>query len=697
MKLSAAAAIERIINPRSVVVIGANDRPHSMTSGPLVNLARHGFSGKAFAVNPKRETVLGIPSFPRVAALPEVPDTAVLVVSAGQVPQVLEECASFGIATATVIASGFDEGAVGKEGDALGREVRDVLDRTGLRLLGPNTAGLMNVVDNYVPRAVVNHPATLKPGRVGIVTQSGGLSNTLFNRALVNDVGIAYCVATGNQMDLGLWDIADFMVDDPRVSTILTIIEGFKQPERFEEVATRAARAGKPIVALKLGTTDAGGRMAATHSGALAGSAMVQAAVMDELGVIRAHDIDQLWEVAQLLDRWPTPGPIRTAGVITSSGGAGIIAADALSSASIDLPLPSPASEAALRVLFPAATINNPLDSAAVLASRGTGTTEQLVAGFAADPAFDMTLLTIPVSAWVATLPEQLEGLRSSGASRIAISVFTAGEHTEQCMSLLRASGFPIFEDATRAAAATRLVSLYAEWRAPLAPPAPPKSALPPVADEDVPMPYWLARQALERIGVPFNDAELVTDVEAAVGAARRIGYPVSLKLSSAKVIHKLAAKAIYLFIRDDAGARAAAEALLAVQQPLGPFAEGEGIVVEQYVESLLAAFVGGHRDPEFGPMIMVGLGGSLAEAYGDVCHVRCPVDREQAARALASTRFGKIIGRMPGAGEALTNLVARMSSYFAASPNVRSFDINPVLVRSDGRLAAVDGRIQSD
>ena len=240
--LNAADALESIVRPQSVVVVGANEVEGKLTSGSVRNLLGHKYAGRLYVVNPNRSDVYGVKTLPSVADLPEVPDTAVIVLSATRAVQALAECAQHGIRTATLVAAGFGE-AGGAAGGARARQALvEILERTGVRILGPNTAGLLNLADGYVPRASHNHPEDLLPGRIGIVAQSGGLCNTLVNRSISNGVGIAMAISTGNQLDLDLWDVGDYLLTQPSVDVITTIIEGFSAPAKFVAFAQPGPR-----------------------------------------------------------------------------------------------------------------------------------------------------------------------------------------------------------------------------------------------------------------------------------------------------------------------------------------------------------------------------------------------------------------------------------------------------------------------
>jgi len=692
-RLDARAALDRIIRPKSVVVIGANETVGGMPSAPVRNLLRHRYPGRISVVNPSRRSVFGVPSVPSVADLPDVPDTAVLVVGAGRVPAALRECAAHGIRTATVIAAGFDEGAAAAAGGSAGSELLAVLAETGMRILGPNTAGLLNLADSYVPRGSLNHPPRLRVGRVGIVTQSGGLCNILLNRAMANGVGVGLAVACGNQLDLSLWDVADHALGDAGIDVLLTVVEGFKDPARFVEVARRARDVGKPLAVLKLGASEAGRRMVETHSGALAGSAEVHRTVFDELNVIAADDLDQLWEVAALLSAWgPPSGGIERLGVITLSGGDGAIIADEVSRLGMSLPVPSEDVMAATAEAFPGVNVDNPFDSQAATAVAGAGGWPEQIAAVAADPGFDAVLVSLPVLATpdtVPVIPPHLAGITASGCARAAVSMWTAGVDTDPALDVLRESSLPVFENSVRA---LRAIAAYGRYGAGLQRPWPAGLNASAAAGPGVPVPYWTARERLAALGVPLNAARLVHSVEDAVAAAEALGYPVTVKLSATAVSHKAAGGGLRLYLRTPDAVREATADLLARHAAFGP---GEGVVVEQHEHGVLSAFLGGHRDPEFGPFILVGLGGGLAEPYADIGRASCPATPARLETVLGATTFGGLLAREPVAHAALRDLAVRLSEAFAADPALASFDLNPILVRADGSLVAVDARVE--
>jgi len=686
------AALESIIRPSSVVVIGANESLGKLTSGTVSNLLRHGYAGRLHVVNPNRDQVFGIPTLRSLDDLPEVPDTAVIVLGARHVAATIDACGEFGIQTATVVASGFGEGGARTDGDAAVESLTASLARTGIRILGPNTAGLLNISDNYVPRASQNHPVELMAGRVGIVTQSGGLCNTLLNRAQAHKVGVGLAVSTGNQMDLDLWDVGQYMLADDTIVVIVTIIEGFGDSAKFVRFAKEATEAGKPVVALKLGTSEAGRRAVQTHSGSMAGASSVHRAVLRDLNVVQVDELDELWEVASLFTSWGMPSvPMTKLGIITPSGGDGVIAADEASRLGLRVPEPSHATCEAFARVIPGGHPRNPFDTQAALVESPPETLTAQIELVAGDADADATLLALPVLATpfaLSALGPHLDGISQARPPRVAVSLWSAGGSTQDALEAVRAQGWPSFNGSVRA---VRAIAHYASYTAGMHRPSGDWTGIVEERSSTL-LTYWDARRVLQESGVPFNVANIVHDVEDAMRVAKNFDGPVTLKLSTTEFTHKADVGAVLPYLVDDTAIRHGAERLLDMLTQRGG---GEGLVVEDYVDSVFPVFLGAHRDPEFGPILLVGLGGGFAEAYGDVARISCPASAVQVKAALENTKLVALLRKYPVAFDSLVRLGADLSLRMALDPTWASFDLNPLLVRADSSMLAVDARIQ--
>lgn len=694
--LAAYEAFRQILSPRSVVMIGASDRPGTMPAAAMENLRRHGFSGSVHVVNPNRDTVYGHRSYPRVFDLPEVPDTAVVLTGAGHVAGALTQAADFGIRSAIVVAAGFNEGAAGADGAAHTRALQEAVSTSGIRVLGPNTTGVLNALDGYVPKASLNHPADLVAGDLAIVGQSGAMSNALTNRAVRSGLGVGYLVATGNQIDLDVWDAADYVLRDSRIRSLLLMLESVGDVAKMRSVAATARELGKPIACLKLGTSDIGRAVVSNHSGALAGAAEVQKAALAREGVVTVTTLDELCELGALFQHWgPPEAAAREICILSTSGGDAAMGADVAERVGLRLPPPSPATAEMVGREFSFASAANPFDTTAEFLGR-PGLFRAGLEAFLADPAFDAAVLSvmIPLGLFTADLQDDVASAVTAGTGprRLAMALRSGPGDDPGTLSRLFAHGIPVFEGietAVRAvadydrSASLRRAATGAER------PAPPSSAEPPVGASRT---YWLDRAALAEAGVRFNQARLVDTAEAAVEAAEELGYPVVLKLSTAGSGHKLKSGGVRLFLTSQDAVAAGARDLLTHLVP--DRAAGVGLVVERQVSGIAELFVGAHRDPELGPFLIVGAGGTWTEAMRDVAYVPLPGTDHDITEALTSTRLGRGLAGHGVPLGLLAEAAGLAAAWFEGHPEVTSLDLNPMLVLHDGGVVAVDARL---
>jgi acyl-CoA synthetase (NDP forming) len=422
----------------------------------------------------------------------------------------------------------------------------------------------------------------------------------------------------------------------------------------------------------------------------------VQLSLMRENGVIVVDELDELWETGQLFDRWPLGSPsardhAHSLGISTYSGGDGALAVDAAEADGLSCPPPAPATREKLSGLFELAQPGNPFDLTGEVIDKpeliGPAT-----AALIADDTFDLFLMAVP--AWSGhfakwTLGPALEEVAKQPDKRVAVSLWSAGGITAEAEALVLDAGLPLFDGSQRA---VRAMGRYADFIAGSGRWQPAQltehvCATTASDQRSTVHDYWTSRMLLSGAGIPFNEARLVNSADEAVDAAEQLGYPVTLKLSSSAIVHKAAAGGVRLYLPDHASVRQAAEQLLAS-------GSGADLVVESFTPSVAMALLGGHRDVEFGPVVVAGLGGGYAEAYRDVAHVRCPADPVEVMRALARTTFGRMLGVGSERFNRIVDLIAVASSWFADHPEVDSFDINPVLLGLDAHLVAVDARV---
>ena len=398
-------AIARMLRPASVAVIGASADPGKTAGRPIAYLDKHGYAGRIYPVNPKVDRIGAWTCYPDIASLPVVPDVAMVLLGAERAEQAVRELAAQGCGAAIVLASGYSE--TGEEGGQ--RQQRLVEAAGGMRLLGPNTIGLVNLTDNIVlsPSGALEMDH-FPVGSIGVVSQSGGILGSVLSRAAARGIGLSKLISTSNEVDLGLADFIDHLVDDPATSVIALYIESVRQPEKFRAACLKAARAGKPVVAFKIGRSEAGARAAVSHTGAMAGSDRMYDALFRQLGVIRVQHFSDLLDVPAALATGRRLHGNRVA-ILTSTGGAGTLVSDELGLASFETPAPDAATAAALRALnsgTEAVLDRNPID--VTLAGLRPDLLRGAIKTLLASPTYDA--LTIIVGSSGLAQPELMAG-----------------------------------------------------------------------------------------------------------------------------------------------------------------------------------------------------------------------------------------------------------------------------------------------
>lgn len=687
------SSLETLLRPRSVAVIGATQDIRTYAGAPLHNLSGHGFKGAVYPVNPNRQEVQGIRCYPSVLDIPGEVDTAVITVPSRAVVGVLEQCVAKGLRSATIVASGFGEDAGGPEGQAREAELKAVIRRSGIRVLGPNTTGLANLADGYVPRAAYNQfdADHVRSGATALISQSGACGNIVFNRGQANGLGIGLSVATGDQVDIDLWEMGEVVLADGRFQTLMVIAETMGDPVRFERVARQAASQGKLLALLKLGRSDQGRRAVMTHSGSLAGDSAVQSAAMRQMGVVEVHDLDELWQLALLADTWgpPSERPGRL-GVISLSGGEGALTADRCSELGIELPPPSPVFAETIAANFAYASAGNPFDPSGEVLSRP----EKLrlaVRAFLETNDFTEVLFSSPVlrdeqaERQLAEVPAFLAQPRPN----LCFSFWNAGDLTRAQERILRATGQPVFAGSGSAIRAIALYRRAGARRRALPAAAPPGGA----GDLPAGARYWDVRSVIGALGLRVPPAHLVRRPEDIASAAAAVGFPLVMKANVTSSVHKMANGLLAIGIRSQEEAGAAFVSLSGA----GERFDADGVVVEASATGGLEVLIGATRDPDFGGTLLFGSGGSAVEYLRDAAiAVARYVDSEEAQEIVRRTRIGGFIeAQVPEVAVDLAKILAAVGTWFEANRQLASLDLNPLIVDArTGTVTCVDARV---
>jgi acetyltransferase len=691
--MSAANRLEALLRFRSVAVAGASDQPGRLGSLPLQFLRKFDYRGDVFPINPKLADVMGFKCHPSLSSIGRPIDLLIVAIAAERIPALLDDAEPGQVGFALVLSSNYAE--AGDDGARMQRELVDLATRKRIRLIGPNSVGVVNLWDRTVASiSQVFDRADLAPGPVAFVTQSGAVGTAITALAREQGIGIGYFVSTGNEADLEFSDFCDAFIDDPRVSVIAGYVESVRDGAKFQRIARRALEAGKPIVLAKVGTTDVGGRAVRSHTGALAGADDVYEAVFATHAVVRADSIESLIDRLKVFVAYPQTSNAAhrsRVGVLSHSGGAGVMMADAAVNLGLEMPAPSAGLVRALRERLPAyAALNNPIDMTANVIFD-----PQAMAGSVLDAArsgdYDAVMLCVNLI-WRQgdALAEALVAAREATETPLAVAWIAA---LPGPLQRLAHAGVPVFSDpvrCVRALAARLQWQRDRHWILEATPVAVPQRTEGASDDDPLAQQSWLARR-----GIPIMEATLVRGHDDARRAARDIGYPVAAKLMAPSLPHKSDVGGVVLDIADDDALARAVDSLLAI-----PCADRNGVLIQKMAGDADAVelFTGFTQDPVFGPIVVFGVGGIFVEIVRDVVMRPAPFDVQTAQRLIRGARFFPLLagarGRAPCDIDAIAALLARVSLLAAEHPSLHSLDFNPVIASPRG-LVVVDFKLE--
>jgi len=680
-----------LFEPRSVAIYGASSDPRKIGGRPLDFLKRSGFAGALYPINPKTAQIQGLPAFASLAAAPGPVDLAVIAVPAPAVVAAVEDCTRHGVRGAVILSSGFAE--AGGEGVQWQQRLAEIARESGMRIVGPNCLGIINagvgLLATFSPTAA---DSGLTRGGVSVVSQSGAFGGYCLGLLRQRGIGLNLWITTGNQSDVDFADCVEHFVDDPATRVIVGYLEGATDGHRLIATLERAQRCGKPVVVMKVGSSEAGAAAAASHTASLAGADAVYEGVFRQYGVYRARTIDELFDVAYACSTARSRPAGDRLGLVTISGGVGVLMADAAAPLGLDVaPMPDDA-QRELKALLPFAGTRNPVDTTAHILNDMSlfqknlelvlerGNYDQLIV-------FLSTVGLVPGISL--ELIAQLRHVLARFPDRL-VTISTLSDPSVR--KLYEAEGMMVFDDparAVRVAAALRHFARVAT-RAGSGAPAPelPHGALPvpSTAVNEV-----AAKALLASAGIPVVRELVAATADAAAGSADEIGYPVVLKIASADIAHKSEIGGVIVGLRDEAQVRAAFGTLMQRAEHHAPRARLDGVVVARMAGQGVETILGVVRDPVFGPVVMFGLGGVFVEAFKDVAFRVAPFGVDE-ARAMINEVKGRILltglrGQPPSDENALADAIAALSVYAAHhEADIESIDINPFVVLAQGQ-----------
>lgn len=687
-------AISRLLKPRSVAIIGASADSGKTAGRPVSYLIKHGFSGDIYPVNPKVSSIGGLTCYPDVASLPAVPDVGIVLLGAERAHLAVRDLAARGAAAAIVLASGYAE--AGEEG---ARRQKQLIEAAGsMRILGPNTIGLVNLTDNIVLSATGALEMDHFPvGSIGVVSQSGGILGSLLSRAAARGIGLSKLISTSNEVDLELADFIDELIDDDATKVIAVYVEAVRHPAKFRAAALKAAHAGKPVVAFKIGRSEAGAKAAVSHTGALAGADRMYDALFKQTGVIRAQTFGELLDIPCALSTGRVLRGNRVA-ILTSTGGAGTLVSDSLGVSGFDAPPPDPETAAALRALQTgdhAALDRNPID--VTLAGLQPDLLRGAIKTLLASPSYDA--LTIIVGSSGLAMPELMAGaiedcLPLSDKPVIAY----VSPHAPEIVALLTQRGVPAFAAAESCTAAFAGM-LQASQRKPCDET---RAAAANVAVDDFPsgsLDEAQAKQLFARFGLTCAREVIVETPVEAERAALELGAKVVLKILSGEITHKTEVGGVAVNLTSDqVGARLVAMAD-EVEGKAG--VRPSRFLVQEMVKGGTEMIVGTHRDP-LGTAILVGMGGVTAELFKDTTMRLLPAHgglcRDDAMEMVRDLKTWPLLdgfrGRPKADTKALATAIVAFSEMIAQlGDRLIEAEINPLFVLPTGQgVRAADG-----
>ena len=686
---TARTALDALLKPRSVAVIGASDRGN--VGGRIYrNMLACGFDGPVWPVNPNYPTVGGVRCWPDIDALPEPPDCIALAVPYANVFEPLEAAIACGVSSAVVVADGFADHNT-EAGRARQVRLQHLAEGGDMAVNGPNCMGIVSL-HHGLATAFTNLPENLVKGGVSVVSQSGGLINATMELGINRGLGFNYLISAGNEAVVTSADYISWLADDPNTSVIVNILEGVRDGRAYRNALARAA-AKKPVVVLKLGRTDAGRAAAVAHTGCLAGPQAAFDAIFSESGVARVETIDAMIEAANLFSNAKLPRGDRVF-ILSVSGGAAVLAGDLARKAGLRLPpLTQATSDKLGEILGVSRPFTNPMDVVGAPRLVAGDNLTRCLRVLDKDPSIDAIAFVLVVqretSASHRVLHEQFHAM----VPTMKTPVVMVSEMTWHPAKMPRAGGPPVAATLDDGLLALGQLIDHGIYRRRKRTPQPHWSLPPP--NLDLPSGRLLTEpesiDILENFGFPVAPWAFAKNAAEAARAAQLIGFPVAVKAVVGGLVHKIDAGGVRLELRNATGVRRACGEIAAAVALAVPNSKIDGYMIQEMVPGGVEMILGTVFDPQFGPLLMVGTGGSLAEIAGDTALGLAPIDAKQARAMIRDLKADRLLQGYRGAPTAdrtaLVNVMVRLSRFAAAcSEKIDEIDLNPVMVLPKGR-----------
>ncbi|MBT9150780.1 MAG: Succinate--CoA ligase (ADP-forming) subunit alpha [candidate division WS2 bacterium] len=691
--------LDYFFNPKSVAVIGVSRKPNKVGYVVFRNIIQYGFQGKVFPVNPKADEILGYKCFPDIIHIKEDIDLAVIVIPAKFVPSTIDECGKKGVKGVIVISAGFKE--TGYEGSQLEKEIVKIANRYNIRILGPNCLGIINTVSGLNASFAAGMP---NKGSLALASQSGALLTSILDWALSEEIGFSEFVSLGNKADLNEIDFLRAWKDDPDSKVILLYLEGVRDGQEFINISREVGKV-KPLIVIKSGGTSAGARAASSHTGTLAGADVAYGAAFHQAGIIRAQSIEEWFDFAVALASQPLPQGPRI-GIITNAGGPGTMATDAIEKAGLRLAtLNKNTVDLLIENLPPAANFYNPVD---VLGDAQSDTYRISIEALLEDSNVDGVVAILAPQAMTDIVNiSKAVGEASRKYNKPILCSFMGGREMKAGIDSLKKYSVPNYSSPERAISAFKVMVKYKQWKEM------PYQTIKKIRGDKrkvaeiisrarkesrVNLGEIEAKEIISAYGFTIPQSKLAKAKEEAVEFASSFNFPVVLKIASPDIVHKSDIGGVKVGITNEEELVKEFEDIIYRTKRLMPDALIFGINIQEMATGK-EVIIGMKRDPQFGPLLMFGLGGIYVEILKDVSFRIAPIGEQDAKEMIEEIRAYPILSGVRGEKgvdiDSLINVLIALSSLSVDFPEIIELDVNPLMVKEKGMGAvAIDARL---
>ncbi|MCJ7622496.1 MAG: acetate--CoA ligase family protein [Anaerolineaceae bacterium] len=690
--------INYFFKPHGVALIGASSNPNKLSYGVLVNMTQYGYGGNVYPVNPRSEEILGLKCFPDISHVPDPVDLAVIMIPAPYVPETLEACGKRGVKAVTIISGGFKE--VGESGASLEKRCLEIAHEFNMRLIGPNCVGTMYLENGFNTTFIRGVPDR---GHIGFISQSGAVCGAVVDYVMGKGIGFSHLVSMGNEADVNETDLIEYLSEEPNVRVIAAYIEAIQDGERFIEVARRVTR-NKPIVVLKAGRSEAGERAVSSHTGSLAGSYEAYKAAFRQSGVIEAKSALELFDISMALCSQPIPAGKRAV-IITNAGGPAALASDNLADFGFSLAdLHSETKSFLQRKLNPSAQVDNPIDML------GGASPEEYALALDATINDENVDIAIPINVPTSIVnPVDIAAAFADAAgktTKTVISCIMGDASTKDARKLLHSRDVPMYMFPEQIGSVLGAMVAYKQW---LETSYEPVSVISDVSVEKArkvlgsqPTVRYLSeasvRPLLQAYGISIVPGRTASNIKEAIEIAGELGLPVAMKIVSPDILHKSDAGCIKLNVKSSEDVSSVYQKLLENATLANPAARIDGMLIEKMAPAGHEVIIGMKRDPQFGPLMMFGMGGIYVELLTYISFRIAPMSHRDARKMIMETKAGNLLAGMRAQMSAdidtTAECIMRLGQLAVDFPEIREIEINPLLVLAKGEgVLALDAR----